>query len=110
VRRSKPAPDLDSCQASLAGGIRYSEVGFSNASAQLNSSLLVISVIAILIPAGFHACVSLARQALRLTCFAALSAERWTMRRSAWVRVKAWQADGALTLALDILKMSRGTA
>ena len=39
---------------SLAGGIRYSEVGFSNASAQLNSSLLVISVVMILIREALH--------------------------------------------------------
>lgn len=39
----------------FAGGIRYSEQGFKDTAAQLNSSLLVISVIAILIPAGYNA-------------------------------------------------------
>lgn len=42
----------------FAGGIRYSEQGFKDTAAQLNSSLLVISVIAILIPAGYNAAFS----------------------------------------------------
>ncbi|SCZ87722.1 BZ3500_MvSof-1268-A1-R1_Chr2-2g05188 [Microbotryum saponariae] len=37
------------------GGLRYSEQAFGGAAAQLNSSLLVISVIAILVPAGYSA-------------------------------------------------------
>lgn len=39
----------------FAGGIKFSEQGFKDTAAQLNSSLLVISVIAILIPAGYQA-------------------------------------------------------
>ncbi|KAG0143821.1 hypothetical protein CROQUDRAFT_162805 [Cronartium quercuum f. sp. fusiforme G11] len=42
----------------FAGGIRFSEQAFSITAAQLNSSLLIMSVIAILIPAGFHAAFS----------------------------------------------------
>jgi len=38
----------------FAGGTRFSEQGFGQSSAQLNSSLLTISVIAILLPAAFH--------------------------------------------------------
>jgi len=38
----------------FVGGLRYSEQGFSEASSQVNSSLLVIAVFAILVPAGFH--------------------------------------------------------
>jgi Ca2+:H+ antiporter len=34
----------------FAGGMRYSEQGFSLAAAQINSSLLIISVVAVLIP------------------------------------------------------------
>lgn len=37
----------------FAGGIRFSEQGFSTVAAQLNSSLLMMSVVAVLIPAGF---------------------------------------------------------
>ncbi|KAL8293474.1 hypothetical protein RQP46_000175 [Phenoliferia psychrophenolica] len=39
----------------FAGGVKFSEQGFKDTAAQLNSSLLVISVIAILIPAGYAA-------------------------------------------------------
>ncbi|KNZ59023.1 hypothetical protein VP01_1816g8 [Puccinia sorghi] len=49
-------------QSSLLGsilrGVRFSEQAFSITAAQLNSSLLIMSVIAILIPAGFHAAFS----------------------------------------------------
>ncbi|GAB1522949.1 hypothetical protein RhiTH_006077 [Rhizoctonia solani] len=38
----------------FAGGTRYSEQGFMAGAAQLNSSLLAISVIAVLLPAAFH--------------------------------------------------------
>lgn len=41
-----------------AGGIKFSEQGFKDTAAQLNSSLLVISVIAVLIPAGYSAAFS----------------------------------------------------
>lgn len=39
----------------FVGGLKFSEQQFGDTGAQINSSLLVISVIAILIPAGFHA-------------------------------------------------------
>ncbi|CEQ41166.1 SPOSA6832_02856, partial [Sporobolomyces salmonicolor] len=39
----------------FAGGIKFSEQGFKDTAAQLNSSLLVMSVIAILLPAGYNA-------------------------------------------------------
>jgi Ca2+:H+ antiporter len=39
----------------LVGGLRYSEQEFKQTAAQLNSSLLAMAVIAVLIPAGFHA-------------------------------------------------------
>ncbi|POY73204.1 hypothetical protein BMF94_3537, partial [Rhodotorula taiwanensis] len=42
----------------FAGGIKYSEQGFKVGAAQLNSSLLVISVIAVLLPAAFNAAFS----------------------------------------------------
>lgn len=42
----------------FAGGLRYSEQTFAETGAQLNSSLLVVSVIAILLPAGFFAAFS----------------------------------------------------
>ncbi|KAI0075242.1 calcium/proton exchanger [Panus rudis PR-1116 ss-1] len=38
----------------FAGGTRFSEQGFGVSSVQLNSTLLTISVIAILLPAAFH--------------------------------------------------------
>ncbi|KAF9525689.1 calcium/proton exchanger [Crepidotus variabilis] len=38
----------------FAGGMRYSEQGFGLSSTQLNSTLLTISVIAVLLPAAFH--------------------------------------------------------
>ncbi|KAF8997501.1 Sodium/calcium exchanger protein-domain-containing protein, partial [Cyathus striatus] len=38
----------------FAGGLKYSEQGFGLVATQLNSSLLTISVIAILLPAAFH--------------------------------------------------------
>jgi len=42
----------------FAGGARFSEQAFTITTSQLNSSLLIMSVIAILIPAGFHAAFS----------------------------------------------------
>ncbi|KAG9010444.1 hypothetical protein FRB94_010407 [Tulasnella sp. JGI-2019a] len=42
----------------FAGGIKYSSQGFMIGAAQLNSSLLTLSVIGILIPATFHAALS----------------------------------------------------
>ncbi|KAF9048710.1 Sodium/calcium exchanger protein-domain-containing protein [Panaeolus papilionaceus] len=38
----------------FAGGLKYSEQGFGLSATQLNSSLLAISVIAVLLPAAFH--------------------------------------------------------
>ncbi|CDO72474.1 hypothetical protein BN946_scf184980.g15 [Trametes cinnabarina] len=38
----------------FAGGMKFSEQGFGISVTQLNSSLLIISVIAVLIPAAFH--------------------------------------------------------
>ncbi|KAF8899949.1 Sodium/calcium exchanger protein-domain-containing protein [Gymnopilus junonius] len=38
----------------FAGGLKYSEQGFGVSASQLNSSLLTISVIAVLLPAAFH--------------------------------------------------------
>ncbi|KAF9476694.1 calcium/proton exchanger [Pholiota conissans] len=38
----------------FAGGLKYSEQGFGVSATQLNSSLLTISVIAVLLPAAFH--------------------------------------------------------
>ncbi|KAH9481441.1 Vacuolar calcium ion transporter [Psilocybe cubensis] len=38
----------------FAGGMKYSEQGFGISAVQLNSSLLTISVIAVLLPAAFH--------------------------------------------------------
>ncbi|KAK7690798.1 hypothetical protein QCA50_005898 [Cerrena zonata] len=38
----------------FAGGTRFSEQGFGTSAVQLNSSLLIVSVIAILLPAAFH--------------------------------------------------------
>ncbi|THV03210.1 calcium/proton exchanger [Dendrothele bispora CBS 962.96] len=38
----------------FAGGVRFSEQGFGAVATQLNSSLLTISVIAVLLPAAFH--------------------------------------------------------
>jgi len=38
----------------FVGGIRFSEQGFAAVATQLNSSLLTISVIAVLLPAAFH--------------------------------------------------------
>ncbi|GAA5873193.1 hypothetical protein JCM8547_006811 [Rhodosporidiobolus lusitaniae] len=37
------------------GGLKYSEQGFKGTAAQINSSLLVIAVIAVLLPAGYNA-------------------------------------------------------
>ena len=42
----------------FAGGTRFSEQGFGLSASQLNSSLLTISVIAVLLPAAFHLAVS----------------------------------------------------
>lgn len=41
----------------FAGGTRFSEQGFGLSATQLNSSLLTISVIAVLLPAAFHLAV-----------------------------------------------------
>ncbi|KAI9461600.1 calcium/proton exchanger [Lactarius psammicola] len=41
----------------FAGGTRFSEQGFGMSSTQLNSSLLTLSVIAVLLPAAFHSAV-----------------------------------------------------
>lgn len=38
----------------FAGGMRFSEQGFGTSAVQLNSSLLTISVIAVLLPGAFH--------------------------------------------------------
>lgn len=38
----------------FAGGLRFSEQGFGQSAVQLNSSLLTISVIALLLPGAFH--------------------------------------------------------
>jgi len=38
----------------FAGGTRFSEQGFGATATQLNSSLLTISVIAVLLPAAFN--------------------------------------------------------
>ncbi|KAI6108227.1 calcium proton exchanger [Pisolithus sp. B1] len=38
----------------FAGGLRFSEQGFGHVASQLNSSLLTISVIAVLLPGAFH--------------------------------------------------------
>ena len=45
-------------QCFFAGGLKYSELGFKPAGAQVNSSLLIIAVIAVLLPAGFNATFS----------------------------------------------------
>jgi len=42
----------------FAGGTQFSEQGFGAAASQLNSSLLVVSVIAVLLPATFHLAIS----------------------------------------------------
>ncbi|KAF5337493.1 hypothetical protein D9758_013591 [Tetrapyrgos nigripes] len=44
----------------FAGGVRFSEQGFGAMATQLNSSLLTISVIAVLLPAAFHFSVTTA--------------------------------------------------
>ena len=49
------SPTLLTSQCFFAGGLRYSELGFKPAGAQVNSSLLIIAVVAILLPAGFNA-------------------------------------------------------
>jgi len=41
----------------FAGGTRFSEQGFGMSASQLNSSLLTLSVIAVLLPAAFHSAV-----------------------------------------------------
>ena len=38
----------------FAGGVRYSEQSIKSTAAQLNASLLLIAVIAVLIPSAFH--------------------------------------------------------
>lgn len=42
----------------FAGGTRFSEQGFIQTTAQLNTSLLILSVTAILIPAAFHVAIA----------------------------------------------------
>ncbi|KAH7927949.1 calcium/proton exchanger [Leucogyrophana mollusca] len=42
----------------FAGGLRFSEQGFGQSAVQLNSSLLTISVIAVLLPGAFHFALS----------------------------------------------------
>ncbi|EIM91413.1 calcium/proton exchanger [Stereum hirsutum FP-91666 SS1] len=42
----------------FAGGTRFSEQGFGLSATQLNSSLLTLSVIAVLLPAAFHSAVT----------------------------------------------------
>jgi Ca2+:H+ antiporter len=42
----------------FAGGTRFSEQGFGISAAQLNSTLLVIAVIAVLLPAAFDFAVT----------------------------------------------------
>ncbi|PWN41229.1 calcium/proton exchanger [Ceraceosorus guamensis] len=44
----------------FVGGIRFKEQEFQQTAAQLNSSILAMAVIAVLIPAGFHATLDLA--------------------------------------------------
>ncbi|KAL0564289.1 hypothetical protein V5O48_017764 [Marasmius crinis-equi] len=46
----------------FAGGIKYSEQGFGAAATQIDSSMLTISVIAVLLPAAFHLIVNLQGQ------------------------------------------------
>jgi Ca2+:H+ antiporter len=43
----------------FAGGVRYSEQGFGLSSAQVNSSLLSIAVIAVLLPGAFDVAIRL---------------------------------------------------
>jgi Ca2+:H+ antiporter len=38
----------------FAGGTRFSEQGFSAAAAQINSSLLILSVVAVLLPVALY--------------------------------------------------------
>jgi Ca2+:H+ antiporter len=45
----------------FAGGTRFSEQGFGNSAAQINSSLLVIAVMAVLLPAAFDYAVTQGR-------------------------------------------------
>jgi len=71
----------------FAGGVRYSEQGFGTSAVQLNSSLLAISVIAVLLPGAFH----LALQNLPST-----------------VANETQYQEG--TIDSDILKTSRGVA
>ncbi|EJU04647.1 calcium/proton exchanger [Dacryopinax primogenitus] len=47
----------------FAGGTKYSEQGFLVAPAQLNSSLLVLSVIAVLLPAAFNMAITASNNA-----------------------------------------------
>ena len=42
----------------FAGGVRYSEQTLKSTAAQLNASLLLIAVIAVLIPSAFHFSIS----------------------------------------------------
>ncbi|KAI0292423.1 calcium/proton exchanger [Russula brevipes] len=51
----------------FAGGTRFSEQGFGVGAAQLNSSLLTLSVVAVLLPAAFHNAVQPANGKYPLT-------------------------------------------
>ena len=42
------------CRCFFAGGVRFSEQTIKSTAAQLNASLLLIAVIAVLIPSAFH--------------------------------------------------------
>lgn len=51
----------------FVGGIRFREQEFQQTAAQLNSSTLAMAVIAVLIPAGFHATLVLGRPRIDVT-------------------------------------------
>lgn len=84
----------------FAGGIRFSEQGFSTTAAQLNSSLLMMSVVAILIPAGFVRRVPLSTETVELG-----GLSRLTFAQHAAFGSLADNVEGP-----DVLKMSRGIA
>lgn len=52
-----PAPKKKGCF--FYGGLRYSQQGFGNVGASLSSSVLIVSVIAMLVPTGFDATVTI---------------------------------------------------
>jgi len=87
----------------FAGGTRFSEQGFLASAANLNSSLLILSVIAVLIPAVFHVAVS-ANSA---------SGTNSTNSANSTDSANSTQTGGALLPGpegTDILRMSRGVA